>query len=176
MPLYFAYGLAMSREEMTARCPGAKLLGPARLTGHRFMIMENGSASVRRERSGAVYGLLWEIDLAHVRALDAFEDGGRGLYVKAQQPVIPEGGAAKRALIHLGASGVNGRPHAGYMERLLDAAERAGLPKPYLRELARWLPSPAARAPRPVAPAAPKVRPRFADPRDPARDRVVAAR
>ena len=172
MPLYFAYGLNMSREEMAARCPGARALAPARLVGHRFMIMDNGHASLRRERASMAYGLLWEIELAHIRALDAFEAAGRGLYVKTQQPVIPDGGAAKRALIYLGSSGVSGRAQAGYMERVLDAAERASLPKPYLRELARWLPSPAARgtkAAEAAAPITPKVRPRFADPLDPRR-------
>ena len=171
MPLYFAYGLNMSRNDMATRCPGARLVGPARLAGHRFMIMEPGYASLRRDRASVVYGMLWEIDLAHVRALDAFEEIGRGLYVKAQQPVIPEGGAAKRALIYLGASGVNGRPQPGYMERVLDAAERGGLPKSYLRELARWLPAPSARAASTLKPLAPatdgvKVRPRFATPLD----------
>ena len=42
MPLYFAYGLNMSRDDMAARCSGARLVGPARLAGHRFMIMEPG--------------------------------------------------------------------------------------------------------------------------------------
>lgn len=172
MPLYFAYGVNMARDEMAARCPGATRLGAARLAGHRFFIMESGYASVRRDRGGVVYGALWDIALAHVRALDAFEEVGRGLYVKAQQPVLPEGGAAKRALIYVGASAVSGRPQPGYMERVLDAAERAGLPKAYLRELSRWSPAPAARAARTVALAlaAPKVRPRFDDPTDPRRD------
>lgn len=173
MPLYFAYGLNMSREDMATRCPGAKMIGPARLAGHRFMIMQLGFASVRRDRAGTVHGVLWEIELAHLRTLDVFEEVGRGLYVKAQQPVIPEGGAAKRALIYLGASAVNGRAKPGYMERVLAAAEAAGLPKPYLRELARWLPAPGARGDRAVSPApaaeTPKVRPRFADPMDPRR-------
>jgi hypothetical protein len=171
MPLYFAYGLNMSREDMAARCPGARPLAAARIAGHRFMIMDNGFASLRRDRAGVAYGVLWDLAPAHIRTLDAFEEVGRGLYVKAQQPVIPEGGAAKRALIYFGASGVNGRPQPGYMERVLDAAERAGLPKPYLRELARWLPAPAARAAREPEPARidPKVRPRFASPLDPGR-------
>ncbi|QLP98222.1 MAG: gamma-glutamylcyclotransferase [Rhodoblastus sp.] len=171
MPLYFAYGVNMSRQEMAQRCPGARALGPARLAGHRFFIMGSGYASVRRDRASVVYGILWEIDLAHVRSLDAFEEVARGLYVKAQQPVIPEGGAAKRALIYLGAASVSGRPQPGYMERVLDAAQGGGLPKRYLRELARWLPAPAARAPaRPhTPPAAPSVRPRFASPLDPDR-------
>ena len=172
MPLYFAYGITMSRPEMALRCPGAKALGPARIAGHRFMILDNGHASLRRDRASAAHGVLWEIDLAHIRVLDAFEQAGPGLYVKARQPVIPDGGAAKRALIYFGASGVAGRAQAGYMERVLDAAEREGLPKPYLRELARWLPSPAARGTKAAeapAPITAKVRPRFADPLDPRR-------
>jgi gamma-glutamylcyclotransferase (GGCT)/AIG2-like uncharacterized protein YtfP len=179
MPLYFAYGVNMHQTEMAERCPGAKLLGPARLARHRFHVMAQGYASVRRDPAAVTYGLLWEINLAHVRTLDAFEELARGLYVKAQQPVIPldaaVNGAAKRAMIYLGASAVNGRAQPGYMERVLDAAQEAGFPKSYLRELARWLPAPAARAgavppARPVAsPTAPDVRPRFATPLDPGR-------
>lgn len=169
MPLYFAYGLNMSREGMAARCPGATALGRARLAGHRFTVMANGYASVRRDRTGAVHGVLWEIAPAHVRALDVFEEVGRGLYVKAQQPVIPEGGAAKRALLYLGVEGAPGRAPPGTMEALLDAAAQAGLPEPYLRELARWLPSGGARREPAAAPVVPKVRPRFADPFDPKR-------
>lgn len=170
MPLYFAYGLNMHRADMQERCPGAALIGPARFARHRFFIMEPGYASVRRDPQGVVYGLLWEISLAHIRTLDQFEEVGPGLYAKAQQPVIPLESAAKKALVYIGGSTVNGRAKPGYMERVLDAAQEAGFPKPYLRELSRWLPAPSARpASAAPAPVVPGVRPRFASPIDPGR-------
>lgn len=179
MPLYFAYGVNMSKPEMAQRCPGAEPLCVARLVRHRFMIMESGYASLKRDPVGVVWGLLWRIGFAHVRTLDAFEEVGRGLYVKAVQPVLPEGGAARRALIYLGASATVGRARPGYMERVLAAADAAGLPDAYRRDLARWLPNPAARAVTPQTPrsdaappsiVAPEVRPRFASPLDSRRD------
>jgi hypothetical protein len=133
--------------------------------------MEQGYASVRRDPASVVHGLLWDVSLADLRTLDAFEELSRGLYVKAQQSVIPADGAAKRALIYIGASTVNGRAQPGYMERVLDGAEQAGFPKPYLRELSRWLAVSGPRAaPAPLKPVAPKVRPRFASPLDGGRD------
>lgn len=43
---YFAYGSNMDRQQMRGRCPGAVLLGTARLPGYRFIINRAGVASV----------------------------------------------------------------------------------------------------------------------------------
>ncbi|MBK9082811.1 MAG: gamma-glutamylcyclotransferase [Rhizobiales bacterium] len=173
MPLYFAYGANMHEAEMALRCPGARVVGRARLARHRFFVMNHGYASVTRDPARDVHGLLWEIGLAHVRTLDAFEELGRGLYTKISQGVILAEGGARRALIYVGASLEPGRPKPGYMERIVEAAEAAGLPAAYRRELSGFLPRGAGQ-PR-VKPATPTqgpvagVRPRFASPVDPAR-------
>ncbi|MBL8590131.1 MAG: gamma-glutamylcyclotransferase [Methylobacteriaceae bacterium] len=173
MPLYFAYGANMNVAAMAGRCPGAKLVGKARLARHRFFVMASGWASVRRDPARHVHGLLWDVPLADMRALDRFEDIASGLYLKAQQPVIPAEGAARRALVYIGAATEPGRPQPGYMEEVLEAAAAAGLPEAYRRELAAFLPAgrrEAAKAAAPVEPAAaPRVRPRFASPFDPGR-------
>jgi gamma-glutamylcyclotransferase (GGCT)/AIG2-like uncharacterized protein YtfP len=173
MPLYFAYGVNMRRDEMAQRCPGARVVGRARLARHRFFVMSHGYASVTRDPTRNVHGLLWEIGLAHVRTLDAFEELGRGLYTKISQGVILAEGGARRALLYVGASLEPGRPKPGYMERVVEAAEAADLPAAYRRELAGFLPrgaglaraAPTAREEGPVA----GVRPRFASPLEPSR-------
>lgn len=173
MPLCFAYGANMDVAAMAGRCPGARLLGPSRLARHRFFIMDSGWASVARDPARTVHGLIWDVPLADMRALDAFEAVGSGLYGKAQQSVIPAGGGTRRALVYIGASVKSGRPQPGYMEEVLAAAEAAGLPAAYLRELATHLPTGRARTPAAPAPAAgpvAKVRPRFASPLDSARE------
>lgn len=137
MPLYFAYGLNMDIADMAKRAPHSRVIGPARLPRHRFIIMKEGYASVVRDPRSAVHGLLWDLALADLRPLDRFEGVDRGLYIKINQPVIvPDG--AKRALVYAGASSESGRPKPGYLESILAAAEALGLPLAYRKELAGW--------------------------------------
>jgi gamma-glutamylcyclotransferase (GGCT)/AIG2-like uncharacterized protein YtfP len=131
MPLYFAYGANMDREGMAVRCPGAVALGVASLKRHRFFIMREGYASVRRDPRGDVPGVLWELSLAHVRALDRFEELDRGLYVKLVQPVVI-GKISKKALVYVAASSEPGKPRPGYLEDVIAAAESWGLPAPHI--------------------------------------------
>lgn len=179
MPLYFAYGSNMDVDAMRARCPRSRPLGVARLARHRFFIMEGGYASVAPDPRRQVFGLLWDLALADVRALDAYEDVRSGLYRKIMQPVLRGQGASARALVYVGGSAQPAPPLPGYMESVLAAARALELPEAYLRELDAYLPggSRAAAASRWTAPdgsaqaAEPaKVRPRFASPLDRGRE------
>jgi gamma-glutamylcyclotransferase (GGCT)/AIG2-like uncharacterized protein YtfP len=136
MPLYFAYGANMDVEAMATRCPGAKPLGLARLPRHRWIISADGYANVIRDARRDVHGLLWDLALSDVPPLDKYEDVPR-LYRKVQQPVISTSGI-RRAMVYLGRSTEVGRPRPGYLEMVLAAAEKAGLPKPYVNELATF--------------------------------------
>ena len=138
MPLYFAYGLNMDIAEMAKRAPASRMIGRAHLPRHRFVITADGYASVVRDPRAEVHGLLWDLALADVKALDRFEGLARGLYVKVNQPVICLSGA-KRALVYVGTGDVGGKPKSGYLEDVLRAAELAGLPEAYRKELAMWL-------------------------------------
>lgn len=138
MPLYFAYGANMDAAAMALRCPASKLIGRARLERHRFIIMKEGYASVVRDSRAAVWGVVWELALADVPALDRYEGVSGGLYIKANQPVVTERGV-KRALVYFGRSLSAGPPRPGYLENVLAAAEAAQLPGAYLRELRSWL-------------------------------------
>lgn len=137
MPLYFAYGANMDAGAMAARCPASRPIGPGRLHRHRFIIMREGYASVVREGRHTVFGVLWELALADVPALDRYEGVAGGLYIKASQPIATPGGV-KRALIYLGRSTAFGVPKPGYLDAVLAAAAAARLPGPYLRELRGW--------------------------------------
>ena len=159
MPLYFAYGSNMDRAAMSARCPRSRALGPARLARHRLFIMEEGFASVRRDPLRAVHGVLWDLALADVRALDKYEEIARGLYAKIIQPVLVEGGA-RRALVYVGASVRPGVPRADYIAGVIAAARSWEFPQAYLRELMTFAPAAAQGAARPA------VTPRFATPFD----------
>ncbi len=128
MPLYFAYGANMDVVTMATRCPRSKSIGLARLMRHRLAAMREGWLTVVRDSRATVHGVLWDLALADVPALDRFEGVGGGLYVKAFQPVIAPGGA-KRAMVYFGANAGPGRLHADYVAGVLAAAQAWGLPR-----------------------------------------------
>ncbi|MGJ3265439.1 MAG: gamma-glutamylcyclotransferase family protein [Salinarimonas sp.] len=134
MPLYFAYGSNMDGAQMAARCPASRPVGTARLMRHRIVIMREGWASVARAPQGAVWGVLWELALRDVSALDRYESVHTGLYAKVVQPVLTERGA-RRALVYVGRAGEGGTPQPGYLESVVAAAEAAALPPSWLATL-----------------------------------------
>ncbi len=142
MPLYFAYGSNMDLDAMRTRCPKGRAIGRARLARHRFVLMgRSGFASVQRDDTATVHGLLFDLALSDVPPLDRYEDIAHGLYVKANQPVMQSGGGARRALIYLGTDQtVDGTPPAGYMEAIVAAARAAALPDTYVANLETMLP------------------------------------
>ena len=182
MPLYFAYGSNMDVDAMKARCPRSRPLCVGRLPRHRFFIMQGGYASIARDPRRMVHGVLWDLALSDVRALDAYEDVAGGLYAKTQQPILRATGGSARALVYIGRAQGSDAPRPGYMEHVSAVARAWGLPDAYVRELAALTPGPA----RPGAavswtapdgstqgtpaaqaqPERPKVRPRFATPFD----------
>jgi hypothetical protein len=84
-----------------------------------------------------------------------------GLYVKLTQPVIA-GNGPRRALLYVARSQSAGQPRPGYLEGIVTAAQEAGLPADYVREIAAWSPGEGTR-PGP-APARPPVRPLWSSP------------
>lgn len=106
---------------------------------HRFVLMREGYASVTRDPGRLVHGLLWDLALSDVAALDRYEAVGQGLYSKLVQPVMTQGGT-RRALVYVGSNAGPGRPHAGYLELILSTASALGFPDSYIGELRQFLP------------------------------------
>ena len=163
MPLYFAYGANMDVEEMARRCPRSRPLGLAKLMRHRLAIMREGWLTATRDPRGRVHGVLWDLALADIAALDRFEGLGDGLYAKVFQPVIAVGGP-KRALVYFGANAGPGRADAAYIRAVIAAATHWRLPAEALSALERFASEAGAGTGADVA--APRVRPRFATPFD----------
>ncbi len=163
MPLYFAYGANMDVEDMARRCPRSRPLGVARLMRHRLAIMREGWLTATRDARGRVHGVLWNLALDDVSALDRFEQLGDGLYVKTTQPVIA-GSGPKRALVYFGANAGPGRADGDYIRAVIASARHWRQPEEAIATLEGFAGtgggggSDAARAPR--------VRPRFATPFD----------
>ena len=168
MPIYFAYGSNMDVEAMAQRCPRSRPIGLGRLARHRITLLPEGFANVLRDPRRQVHGVIWDLALADVRALDAYEDVGSGLYRKVIQPVLRAQGGPVQALVYIG-RGEGGLPVPGYLEGVLQAARGWKLPEAYLAELSALAPH--VRDPSPprtqtAGAERPKVRPRFATPFD----------
>ncbi|RBP15740.1 gamma-glutamyl AIG2-like cyclotransferase [Roseiarcus fermentans] len=155
MPLVFAYGSNMDTTAMARRCPRSTPVGLARLERHRLAIMREGWLTVVRAPRGAVHGLLWDLALADLSALDRYEGLHAGLYAKVVQPVVT-GAGAKRAIVYVGADAGPGVAKSDYLAAVLAAARAAGLPAEGVAALEALgqggSPEPAVRRPLPRAP------------------------
>jgi hypothetical protein len=127
MPLYFAYGANMSVSGMARRCPRSKPLGPARLARHRLAVMREGWLTVARDPRSSVHGVVWELALADVAALDRYEGLARGLYAKLTQPVLAVQGP-RRAIVYVGANAGPGAARTDYIADIIAAARSWPLP------------------------------------------------
>jgi gamma-glutamylcyclotransferase (GGCT)/AIG2-like uncharacterized protein YtfP len=127
MPLYFAYGSNMNVEAMARRCPRSKPIGVARLERHRLAVMREGWLTAARDPRSAVHGVLWDVALSDMPALDRYEGLPQKLYAKVAQPVVAPGGA-KRALVYFGANAGPGIPRADYIADIVAAARARLLP------------------------------------------------
>ncbi len=138
MTLYFAYGSNMHHVVMRRHAPSAEPIGVASLADYRFVITTNGYASVEPARTHAVHGVLWRLTPRDRVSLDTWENIAGGLYSAATLPVLAKGRRIP-ALVYLARRRRAGRPRAGYMELVLEAADAWSLPADYIATLEGWL-------------------------------------
>lgn len=132
MPLYFAYGSNMDAADMAARCPRSRLMGRGRLAGYRTILMASGLVSVVPDRRMCVHGVLWDVAVGDVAALDRYEDVAHGLYAKKNLPILREPVGAVRALTYVGARADFGAAPSGYLDAVIAAARAHALPGAYI--------------------------------------------
>ena len=136
MPLYFAYGSNMDVNAMGRRCPRSKALGLARLERHRLAVMREGWLTAVRAPSSTVHGVLWDLALSDIAALDRHENLSQGLYVKLTQAVIAERGP-KQAIVYFGANAGPGVARPAYLAEVIAAARSWSLPAEGVEALER---------------------------------------
>jgi gamma-glutamylcyclotransferase (GGCT)/AIG2-like uncharacterized protein YtfP len=127
LPLYFAYGSNMNVAAMGRRCPRSKALGLARLERHRLAVMREGWLTAIRDSSATVHGVLWDLALSDVAALDRYEGVPQGLYAKLTQAVIADR-APRQAIVYFGANAGPGVARPAYLAEVLAAARSWPLP------------------------------------------------
>jgi hypothetical protein len=147
MGLYAAYGSNMDPAQMLRRCPSSPFSGTGWIPGWRltFGAEEFGwegalatLAPAEADGSGgedaAVFVALYDLTEADEAALDAWEGVDHGLYRKVRLRVHTLAGDVVAYAYALDAF-EGGLPAARYLGALADAAEAAGAPDDYLREL-----------------------------------------
>ena len=124
---YFGYGSNLDVAEMQGRCPGAELVGIARLAGWKVYMDSNGYATIA-ESDGCIEGALWLVSDANIAALDEYEGLDRGLYEK-RVVKVELNGERWNALVY-----VSLRPpltmetfRVDYLENIKRAAKALGL-------------------------------------------------
>jgi hypothetical protein len=129
----------MDVNAMGRRCPRSKALGLARLERHRLAVMREGWLTAVRNPSSAVHGVLWDLALSDIPALDRHESLSQGLYVKLTQAVIAERGP-KRAIVYIGANSGPGVLRPADIAEVLAAARSWPLPGAGVAALERLVP------------------------------------
>jgi gamma-glutamylcyclotransferase len=135
---YFAYGSNMDARQMAQRVPAARVLGAARLPGYRLAFTQRSKfggavSDVVVADTDEVWGVLYEMPLAVLEHLDAFE----GLYVRKQLEVHHRA-AVFPAWVYLVREPdlVSALvPRADYLRLLLEGAAAAQLPAAYISQL-----------------------------------------
>ena len=142
MAHYFAYGSNMDPAQMAERCPGARLLGPARLDGWRLTFDRYSKkwkgyvADVVPAPSTATWGVLWEVTAAHLKTLDRCEGVANGAYRREDVMVRAGDGSLAGAVAYVVCKpGPPGPPSPAYLEHLPRGARAAKLPQWYVRFL-----------------------------------------
>ena len=126
----------MDVDAIARRCPRSEALGLARLERHRLAVMREGWLTAIRNPSSAVHGVLWDLALSDIPALDRHESLSQSLYVKLTQAVIAERGP-KRAIVYIGANSGPGAARPAYIAEVLAAARSWPLPEEGVEALER---------------------------------------
>jgi len=140
--LYFAYGSNMDEDQMHERCPSAEKVGVAVLRDHRLVFNRRGSyrdggvASVVPESGQRVYGVVWRIGAAEFERLDETEDATA--YRRRIVATYGLDGSVWRTQLYQAIPEGEFPPDDAYVELLITAAEKAGLPPEYVAGLGRF--------------------------------------
>jgi gamma-glutamylcyclotransferase (GGCT)/AIG2-like uncharacterized protein YtfP len=141
--LYAAYGSNLDHEQMHARCPHSPVVGSGWLEGYRIgfgaeeLGWEGALATVVEEAGQHVFVGLYDVTDEDVKVLDSVEGADTGLYnkIRVRVQTLQSEDHGILAYIYVLNAYEGGLPSARYLGLMAEAAERAGAPADYVREL-----------------------------------------
>ena len=135
----FAYDQLMGEERIRELCPEPRFVMTARYLSKRWIVNDQGVATLVPRRDSIVYGVIWEIsDIAQTGLdicmgmagiYDRFGSFARG---KSEELVLSEYYGARN-------NRTFGRARPEYLRPILDAGRRWEFPASYLDEIAGWI-------------------------------------
>ncbi len=137
--LYFAYGSNMNEDQMSARCPKSKALAIGSLSKHKFLINSRGVATVVPNENHAVLGIIWLLSPGDEDSLDYYEGLKKKLYYK-KSIIVRVLNDEFPALIYMANNVVSGVPRQGYLETVIEGAQRFNASQEWVQELRSWSP------------------------------------
>jgi hypothetical protein len=139
MALYAAYGSNMDPRQMAERAPHSPMAGTGWLDGWRLTFggadlgWEGALATVVEDAPSQVFTVLYDLTELDERTLDVWE-GALGVYDKIRVRIQTLDGD-KLAWLYVLDAFEGGLPSARYLGIMADAAEAAGAPDDYVRDL-----------------------------------------
>lgn len=140
MPIYAAYGSNMHPEQMLKRCPHSPTAGTGWLNGWRLTFSggdigwEGALATVVEDPDSSVFVVLYDVPDEDEVRLDRWEGSELGIHRKIRLRV-DTGGEPVLAWLYVIDEYEGGLPSARYLGVMAEAAEIAGAPAEYVRDL-----------------------------------------
>ena len=138
--LYFAYGSNLDLVRFRRRCPGAVVIGRARLPDYqlaftRYSRSERGGVADIVPQPGAeVWGALYEIDEACLGTLDEYEGAPRA-YRRETVRVVDDEGVEREGMAYVANRTGAFAPSRQYLAVVARGARAHGLPKEYVQAI-----------------------------------------
>lgn len=148
--IYFAFGSNMDPEQMRARCPSHRVLGPAYLPGHALCFPRRSprrrcaTAGFAAAAGKGVWGVLYELgdgDLPKLHEAEGYAPGrvaalNRHDFVPVEVRRGGTEGETIRAFTYCARPDGSGAiPSRDYLDHLLRGAKHHGLPRAYVAAL-----------------------------------------
>ncbi len=147
---YLAYGSNLNLEQMSVRCPGARIVGTAVIEGYELLFKGSKSGAyltIEKKEGGIVPVAVWEVTREDERALDRYE-GYPAFYYKKEMAITYTGMVtgrkqkAKAFVYIMHEDRLLGIPSQYYVETCLKGYRAFGFDKAYLaqaiEESRRW--------------------------------------
>jgi hypothetical protein len=125
---------------MEQRCPGAAVVGPARLDDHRLTFVWDspgwggGVATVEPAKDDHIWGVLWDLTDEHVQSLDRYEGIAAGVYEREHAYVLCLESRVN-AMIYVATDSRYKAPSARYVSALIRGAKAFAVPDDYIERL-----------------------------------------
>ena len=140
--LYFAYGSNMSVVRLNSRVSTTRIVGVARLDGHRLefhKIGDDGSgkcdiASTSNTKD-IVYGAVYELSTLQLEIMDRFEDLGKGYGKKEVFITLPDMQEIYAFTYYALRTDNSLKPYSWYKEHVMRGAQEHNLPLDYIEKI-----------------------------------------